>query len=164
MGGEKTSLPASTMIALARRTALVLVRAGRSSVDVEEVDKAYGWWEIDRLIDGRRLGVSGDGESCMLDEHESGKVRGSGCWWEWSPVAEDEDSEGSVSRKSCMLAATFRREVDPACAAGRGDSLPDDEDEADSVGEGGASECCGRPDEAVEEDGNEGAFVEVEGV
>lgn len=69
-----------------------------------------------------------------------------------------------------MLAATFRREVSPACAAaGRGDSLPDDEDEdeADSVGEGGASDCWGLPDEAVDDEGNEeeaAGFVEVEGV
>lgn len=150
------------MIALARRTALVLVRVGRSSVDVEDVDRAYGWWDKDRLIDGR-VGVSGDGESLMLDADDSGRVRGSGWGWE-SPVPQAGGSEGSVSRKSCILAATFRRDVGPACVAGRGDSLPDDEeeDEADNVGEGGASDCGGRPDVAVEEEGNEEDFVEVE--
>lgn len=163
MGGEKTSLPASTIIALARRTALVLVRVGKSKVEVEEVDKAYVCWELERPIDGC-VGVHGDGDSLMLDAEDSGRVRGSGCGWALSPVEEDDASDGSVSRKSCMLAATFRREVKPACGAGNSPPDEEDEDEADSVGEGGASVCCGRPDEAVDEDGNEGAFVEVEGV
>lgn len=71
-------MPASTIIALARRTALVLVRVCRSRVSVDELDRAYWWWEKDRSIEGR-VGVRGDGDSLMLDAEDSGRVRGSGC-------------------------------------------------------------------------------------
>ena len=128
------------MSALARRGDFERVSVGRSMVDEDELadgtsaevnEENARPGNVGRLAKGeeeedgleRTLGVGG-----AEIEHDKGNES-------VSAGSEDlGDVTGSVSRKSCMLAATLRRDVEDVVGGrGRGDEPPDDADEERDV-------------------------------